>query len=465
MRTTTLTMIDGVRVVVPDSLDQITPYVLHEQQDWFEDEIRFLRKLLRTGQHIVDIGANHGVYALSMAQTVGPTGRVWAFEPASSTAQHLASSIQANDFKHVFLERCALSDRIGSAELSLHPHSELNSLVSGGLNNVPHETVKLTTLDEYSSRHGWHNIAFVKMDAEGEEARILKGGARFFAEFSPLVQYEIKAGDDLHLGLVSQFDDLGYESYRLVPGLDLLVPFDPGIAPDGYLLNLFACKRDRAEQLSASGHLLTPSGVAASNERPAHVVALHALLQWPHAHSLAPLWEETIAAGQSDDVVEALRHYAISRDTSLAAALRFSSLKTSLNMLEAASRRAPNYLRLASLARVAQDHGSRALAVGALQQLCTDIIHRQQLDPREPFLAPLARFDALPMGPAIGNWVLAGALEAWEKLSTFSSFYAGESSRQRLEIIAALKFGSAEMARRLRLLETRFGAAPTAPGR
>src|SRR4029450_8382331 len=42
---TTLAMIDGVRVVVPDSLDLITPYVLREQQDWFEDEIKFLRQL------------------------------------------------------------------------------------------------------------------------------------------------------------------------------------------------------------------------------------------------------------------------------------------------------------------------------------------------------------------------------------------------------------------------------------
>ena len=35
----TLTMIDGVQIVVPDSLNLMTPYILLEQQDWFEDEI------------------------------------------------------------------------------------------------------------------------------------------------------------------------------------------------------------------------------------------------------------------------------------------------------------------------------------------------------------------------------------------------------------------------------------------
>ena len=32
------TLVDGVRIVVPDSLDLITPYVLREQQDFFEVE-------------------------------------------------------------------------------------------------------------------------------------------------------------------------------------------------------------------------------------------------------------------------------------------------------------------------------------------------------------------------------------------------------------------------------------------
>jgi len=39
--TITLSLVDGVRIVVPDSLDLLTPYVLLEQQDWFEDEVPF----------------------------------------------------------------------------------------------------------------------------------------------------------------------------------------------------------------------------------------------------------------------------------------------------------------------------------------------------------------------------------------------------------------------------------------
>jgi hypothetical protein len=73
-RTSTLEIAGGARVVTPDSLNLITPYVLYEQQDWFEDEIVYLRRLLLPGQRAIDVGANYGVYTLSIAQAVGPTG-------------------------------------------------------------------------------------------------------------------------------------------------------------------------------------------------------------------------------------------------------------------------------------------------------------------------------------------------------------------------------------------------------
>ena len=80
-RTSTLEIAGGARVVTPDSVNLITPYVLYEQQDWFEDEIGFLRRLLLPGQQAIDVGANYGVYTLSIAKVIGPTGTVWAFEP------------------------------------------------------------------------------------------------------------------------------------------------------------------------------------------------------------------------------------------------------------------------------------------------------------------------------------------------------------------------------------------------
>lgn len=107
--TTTCTIASDIKVVVLDSLEQITTYVLKEQHDWFEDEIRFVRMLLNPGDSVIDLGANLGVYALSMARVVGKRGRVTAFEPASETAALLRASALLNGFTQLEVEQKGLA--------------------------------------------------------------------------------------------------------------------------------------------------------------------------------------------------------------------------------------------------------------------------------------------------------------------------------------------------------------------
>ena len=86
----------GVRVCVPADIGSYTPYVLLEQEDWFEDEIRFVRAWLRAGMRVVDVGANYGVYTLTAALRVGAAGRVWAVEPTPQCAAFLRRSHELN---------------------------------------------------------------------------------------------------------------------------------------------------------------------------------------------------------------------------------------------------------------------------------------------------------------------------------------------------------------------------------
>ncbi|MHB1188516.1 FkbM family methyltransferase [Thiobacillus sp.] len=455
--TITLELVDGVRVIVPDSLDLITSYVLREQEDWFEDEIKFLRHILQTGQKIIDIGANYGVYTLSMAKRVGPTGRVWAIEPASSTATLLAASIAANEYSQVVLEKYALSNVMGTAQLSLNANSELNALVHGDQPNGESEAVPLLTLDSCMESHGWKDIDFMKIDAEGEEANILRGGARFFATESPLVEYEVKAGNEMHLELVQAFAELGYDSYRLVPGLNLLAPFDARSSVDEYLLNLFCCKPDRVRQLAAKGFLIESAANDGDEINPAAKYGWREnLSELPYGEGLVGHWQKTVANGRSGAVEKGLSLYAMSRDATLAAAERFAALEASFVLLKTLCEKQPDFLRLSSLARVARDYGARQVAVRALGLLCNTIFQKRQVNPSEPFLAPVERFDTLPPGNSIADWIAAAALEELERNQSFSSFYTPQHSLERLRIIRDLGFGSAEMKRRLDLLQKRF---------
>ncbi|MBI5040280.1 MAG: FkbM family methyltransferase [Gammaproteobacteria bacterium] len=468
----TLKLVDGVHIVVPDSLDLITTYVLREQGDWFEDEIKFLRHLIQPGQRVIDIGANYGVYTLAMAKLVGPTGSVWAFEPASNTADLLATSIATNNFSHVMLVRSALSNTTGTAQLSLNENSELNELVRGEQFMGASETVPLVTLDASMDSYGWKGIDFMKIDAEGEETNILRGGRNFLTSESPLIQYEIKAGDEFHLDLVRQFSALGYQSYRLVPGLNLLIPFDDEVAADGYLLNLFCCKPDRAAHLATQGFLVkAAANISSLNKFDVSHISnksvgydkygwQETLVKLPYGKVLSETWVKMMANSQSNEVEESLFLYSLSRDTSLPIAERFAALEASYLKLKHLCETQPVYLRLSSLARVARDYGARSVAVNALGQLCNTIFQQRQVNPVEPFLAPGERFDSVsPHNQnSIGNWIAAAALEELERNQTFSSYYSGMSSMQRLELIHNIGLGGDEMQRRLILTRQRFGA-------
>ena len=82
-----------------------------------QEEIALVQRLVQPGHHVIDIGANIGVFTVTLAQSVGATGRVYAFEPIPHLAALLFRSIAENHFDWVTLEQAALSAERGSVEL------------------------------------------------------------------------------------------------------------------------------------------------------------------------------------------------------------------------------------------------------------------------------------------------------------------------------------------------------------
>src|SRR3972149_3678861 len=182
----------------------MTPFVLLEQEDWFESEIEFVRLLLQPGMKVIDVGANYGTYTLTAAKLVGEHGGVLAFEPASKTADYLRRSIELNAFGNTRLLQCALSDHDGEASLSLSENAELNTLQQAA--GAGSEVVRLRTLDDCYAESGFGPIDFFKLDAEGEEIRILAGASKFLEQQSPLIMFELKHGEEVNIGLIRKFE-------------------------------------------------------------------------------------------------------------------------------------------------------------------------------------------------------------------------------------------------------------------
>lgn len=458
----TVELVDGTKVIVPDSLENITSYVLREQGDWFEDEIRFLRRLVQPGDTVVDIGANYGVYALSLARRVGPRGRVWAFEPASETAQLLSAGAAANGLSWLHVGMEALSDREGKAWLQTTGHSELNSLAgieADATTRGPGEEVDVTTLDHCLERFGWTAVDLLKIDAEGEEGRILKGGARFFREQSPLVMFEVKSGDEFHLELVQQFSALGYQCFRLIPGLNALVPVSLEQKVDDYLLNLFAAKPDRVAALAAAGWLLPElhrSATAAETQDISR--GLQVLQEMPDARSLASPWSSREWSAAQQAVQQALAAWAVVQDVAMSMARRYQALIQSYRQLKQQCQPGCPAVRWASLARIALALGERLTAVQALNAMLLELEGGSPLCLDEPFLCPEATFDVIEPSGAIEDWLEAAGLLALLKAERHTSFFALDEARLRLEQVCGLGYATNAVQSWLALLDSRDAA-------
>jgi FkbM family methyltransferase len=429
---------DESLIVAPDSLDAITTYVLLEQEAWFEKEISFVRTFVKPEMTVIDIGANLGLYSIAMAKLVGPKGAVFAYEPASQTRVHLALSSQLNACSNLHIVGAAVSGNVGKAHLCFGPSSELNALASGGAGEV----VATTTLDQEDSSGRWEcSPDFLKIDAEGEESRILRSGLRFFSRHSPLVMFEIKAGNTIDRGVQEQFESMGYQLYRLLPGAPILLRHSLTAQLDPFELNLFAAKPDRAAKLAADGLLvdaLAPWEPTLSDRQE----GLHLIGQYSFGSSVAAKYGD----GSSVDPLfrDCLAAYAAWRSTKRPVAARCAALGFAWASLRRLCRTAPTIPRLCSLARVAWESGQRQVCAQTLLKLLKQL-SAGDVNIAEPFWPTSPRFDNIDPGPNKSDWFNCAVMEQFERSLHHSSYY---ESRVDLKALCTNPFVSTEMERR-----------------
>ncbi len=450
-----LRMVDGTEITAPSSLEAITTYVLLEQEKWFEKETAFVARWLRPGMTAIDIGANLGVYSLPIARQVGPRGQVFAYEPASETRRLLEISKARNGTDNLHVIGAALSDGEREGHLVLATSSELNSLEGSG----PGESVRITSLDAEAKARNWGEIDFLKIDAEGEEERILAGAQAFFATRSPLVMFEIKAGAKQNDNLPAAFAAMGFGLYRHLDGAPVLVPVGASEPLDSYELNLFAAKPNRAAALAREG-LLVETVPAWAPDNPIRANAQEFLQSQPFARIFAALPSGAIAV---DPVYrDALAGYAMWRSEDLPLPERYAALRYACDILTALCDKAASLPRLSTLARISWELGRRTVCVRVLQVMA-NVLKQGTGRIGEPFWPASPRFDHSTPGPNVVEWFVVAALEQFERIAFHSSRYG--SPGVDLDWLARQPFVGAEIERRRVLQRLRAGQKIELPPR
>jgi FkbM family methyltransferase len=136
-------------------------------------------RLVQAGDHVAEVGASMGLYALAFAGRVGAAGRVTAFEPDPESASALEANISANGWQErVTVVRAAVGESSGqvrfAAARGLESRIEMRPEVRDGVIAVP-----MVTLDDALAGR---RIDLIKIDVEGFEQQVLEGARKILAD-------------------------------------------------------------------------------------------------------------------------------------------------------------------------------------------------------------------------------------------------------------------------------------------
>lgn len=158
-------------------------------------EVAFVRSHIRSGQTVLDIGANIGFFSLLFSSLVGEKGCVIAFEPLPFLYSAAEKSRKENGFDHCEIHNVALGEKSGSAHLIYAPNSSnwggaFLSFDGTVLPGHAKEPVSVEPLEKYI---GDKKVDFIKIDVEGAEPLVLSRVRDYLAAHKPVIMSEIHA--------------------------------------------------------------------------------------------------------------------------------------------------------------------------------------------------------------------------------------------------------------------------------
>lgn len=209
-------------------VDKNTGYALALDLGWWSDRMTYflgrwydlqaqlvIREHVKSGETVVDVGANRGMFALYASKQVGPQGVVICFEPNPSCLNVLEGTLSRNSITNIEVIGKGLSDRAETLNLIV-PESDTGIGTFAAYDqSVPQRAVSCeVVLGDDALRDISPN--FVKIDVEGFEPKVIQGLSETIRRHRPLIYMEVveqhlrRAGSSSR-EIISLMRSLGYE--------------------------------------------------------------------------------------------------------------------------------------------------------------------------------------------------------------------------------------------------------------
>lgn len=203
----------GIRLRV-----DISDYIGHYYYFGFKhaaEERLFL--LCKTHANVLDIGSNIGTTLLQLAQRAHG-GNVIGFEPDPYNYSLCADNLSLNGFCHARVLNLGLGAEDRNHFMEVRSPGNLGGNRISPLHTVADIKVRIAKLDTIFADLEMNGLDLVKIDVEGYELRVLKGGQATLRKFKPVLFIEIDNDNLLDQGdsAVLLFDflaALGYQSF------------------------------------------------------------------------------------------------------------------------------------------------------------------------------------------------------------------------------------------------------------
>ena len=217
--------IDGINFEL--DLREIIDYEMYFKGSREPNTSNALRKLCKQGNIVFDIGANVGSHTLPVASYVGEEGKVYAFEPVPWAMNRLKRNLELNSFNNLVLEGIALSDTNEKVEMKFRASFKIGSNSGVGKDGKIDESwwsecekvnVRLVTMDSYVSNHQISRLDLIKLDVDGFEGKVIRGGLETIKRFKPKIIMEVAPawtemrGDNIK-DILRGMENMGYIFY------------------------------------------------------------------------------------------------------------------------------------------------------------------------------------------------------------------------------------------------------------
>ena len=181
------------------SNDEHMGAALKKYGEFSEIELSVIKRFIKPGDYVFDIGANIGLLTVPFARLVGTGGKVFSFEPQSFVYNVLNKNIYLNNLSNVKAYNNGIGSKKKKIKIDEMDFTKIGNFGGFTLSNkyknsdcgtIKHKKKNFVNIFKLDDFLDLNKCDFMKIDVELMEIDVLKGGEKFLNKYKPTLWLE-----------------------------------------------------------------------------------------------------------------------------------------------------------------------------------------------------------------------------------------------------------------------------------